>query len=202
MPKQNKRVGCISLHSVTKKRQDEETSSPSHSSNSGWDMHTLQHVHMEGVLDCKWEYGGCDGANPLLGTADSEGSLSIFELREQREERGEAEGVHLEKLSSANFNWDANPLALSLDWSTRLVSSTTPSVVVSYSDGGLAVWEVTFYFRVGEGKGSAIWKWLKEGGGNSNMIKTTGGNEAKGGQQHQTNAQMEWTPIRMLDGSL
>ena len=152
---QNKREGRIYLHSITEEKKEEDgikeneidlpqqptaTTEP-----TTLEMKTIQQIDMAGVFDCKWRHDGVSDVGQLLGVVDSAGSLSVLKLEEKEKEEEEiGENYQLEKVCSGQLEGEEEVMALSLDWDSRLHPSKTPNVVSSYSDGGLAVWQVLF----------------------------------------------------------
>jgi len=92
-------------------------------------LHQIQAFDLPAILDMKWSYASNQGS-PLLGVADSEGSITLHEWREQFL-------VQIDSIRCA----PVDTLCLSLDWSNRrrLGGSDLGSLVVSLSNRNICV---------------------------------------------------------------
>ncbi|KAL4243426.1 Diphthine methyltransferase [Abortiporus biennis] len=96
------------------------------------DYKLIREVDLPAVPDMKWCHR-TDDVNPILGVADSEGHISLYDL--------DPESKHLNKIQSIECA-PSTVLCLSLDWSNRRTpSSGLGSLIVSLSNGSLALLE-------------------------------------------------------------
>ncbi|TMW68249.1 hypothetical protein Poli38472_005717 [Pythium oligandrum] len=93
-----------------------------------------QEIEMGGVFDIKWA-GHRVQDRVLLGAATADGTLELFQLQQDDDQRIE----RTELVSEA----DADSMCLSLDWSNRVHPEANPNVCVSHADGTLSIWNVS-----------------------------------------------------------
>ncbi|KAJ2406287.1 hypothetical protein J3F80_003583 [Coemansia sp. RSA 2526] len=91
-----------------------------------------QRIETSAIFDIKWSYNSVDGKH-LAGVACADGSLAIYSANNQSD---------AEFLSPVCTNI-ASSMCCSLDWSNRRVSTSTPRVVTSYSDGQLQLLQLS-----------------------------------------------------------
>ncbi|CAL1695839.1 unnamed protein product [Somion occarium] len=90
---------------------------------NGDQLNQIQEISLPAVPDMKWCHRDVS-VNPVLGIADSEGNVSLYEM----------------KIDDSLRIAPSHVLCLSLDWSNRRTpSSGLGSLVVSLSDGSLAL---------------------------------------------------------------
>ncbi|KAI0655085.1 WD-40 repeat-containing protein [Cubamyces menziesii] len=90
----------------------------------------LQETELPAILDMKWCHRE-SSATPVLGIADSEGHITLHELRTE-----EGRLLQLQSISCAS----TEVLCLSLDWSSRRTpSSGLGNLIISLSDGSLSL---------------------------------------------------------------
>ncbi|KAF8898734.1 WD40-repeat-containing domain protein [Infundibulicybe gibba] len=96
----------------------------------GAGLHQLQVIDLPAVPDMKWNHRS-EASAPILGVADSEGNITIYEWRT-------TERI-LERIN-AFVCAPSDTLCLSLDWSNRRASTTgLGSLIVSLSNGSLCL---------------------------------------------------------------
>ncbi|KAJ2498312.1 hypothetical protein GGH96_004403 [Coemansia sp. RSA 1972] len=90
-----------------------------------------QQIETSAIFDIKWSYNSVGGKH-LAGVACADGSLAIYSANQN----------DAEFLSPVCTNI-ASSMCCSLDWSNRRISTSTPRIVTSYSDGQLQLLELT-----------------------------------------------------------
>nr|CCA15767.1 conserved hypothetical protein [Albugo laibachii Nc14] len=107
----------------------------------------VQDVELDyGVLDAKWSSSPLHD-NVVLALATSNGSVEFFTLAETFQA-----GKRVELLKK--MSWEVtlqedknsvcgNPMCLSVDWSNRAMTSTSPFICASFADGKIAVWQIS-----------------------------------------------------------
>ena len=133
------RAGRIYLQNVNKeKEEEEEEEEPKFS------LKQEQTVDVSGVFDLKWDYHR--KGDQLLASVHADGGLRLSRLGEKEKEgEGEKEkekGYCLEEIECGKI--EDGGMGLSVDWSGRVEGrgGDGKRLVVSYSDGSIAVWSV------------------------------------------------------------
>lgn len=92
------------------------------------------------LLDAKWSYSSLEGKNDLA-VACSNGNLDIYSLNVSYSTEEGKKSFNLRKTRSLCI--DSNSICLSLDWNNRIYQSESPKIVVSHSDGGISLNDVS-----------------------------------------------------------
>ena len=97
-----------------------------------------QHVvHMEGgVLDGKWKL--CDGERSVFASACASGKIHLHFLKY------EAESCRLDHVTSSDIEEQSTALCLALAWNEHANDTNADRIVSSYSDGTIALHDVSF----------------------------------------------------------
>ncbi|CAG8448694.1 12012_t:CDS:10 [Dentiscutata erythropus] len=105
-------------------------------------MKETQRIETSAILDMKWSHQYIHD-QMILALADASGKVGLYRLNQDKSQL-EAQ-LDLVILYAIN---DDNKLCLSLDWSNRLELSNNRSIVLSQSDGTIAVLSVDGQFGI------------------------------------------------------
>ncbi|CAG8618685.1 4073_t:CDS:2, partial [Cetraspora pellucida] len=103
-------------------------------------MKEIQRIETSAILDIKWSHQ-CIDNQMILALADASGKVGLYRLNQNKSQ------LDLIILHSVNND---DKLCLSLDWSDRIGLSNDRSIVLSQSDGTIAVLSVDRQFGIVE----------------------------------------------------
>ncbi|KAJ1964357.1 hypothetical protein GGI12_001470 [Dipsacomyces acuminosporus] len=89
-----------------------------------------QRIETSAIFDVKWSYNKVNGL-ALVGVACADGELSIYSADESSDES------FLAPVCSTAGPTSEGSMCISLDWSNRLFSTSSPDIVTSQSDGSI-----------------------------------------------------------------
>ncbi|XP_076039582.1 diphthine methyltransferase isoform X2 [Oratosquilla oratoria] len=95
----------------------------------------IQEIEMAAILDMKWCHHTFQG-KAMLGVVNATGELLLFSLNDNDEKNKQLE-------LKCKYVIDEDCLALSLDWSTGKMETSSPSIVISDSKGKISVVQLT-----------------------------------------------------------
>jgi diphthamide biosynthesis protein 7 len=132
-PESCERQGSLALFRV-KSGQDQAEEEEQQANNKRIEWLWRRRDGLAGVLDFKWCVPALAGS-AVGAAAQADAQVSLWRLSETHQD-----SLELECTARTTFDESPQSLALSLDWSNKVVQQADPAVVASYSSGHLCVW--------------------------------------------------------------